>query len=157
MQSTLVFGASDRSKEWSAFDVSKGARTIDEIEKCSKLSKAKCFSCCEIPIFKFVPIDHVIIDTLHLFLRVSDLLDLRITSSAWYSKGYSWQGKAVMSHHMKLFWTVFAKYTLGGTHHRKQWRDLTGPEKIRLFKNINIPKVFPALPNAAVLQDIWII
>ena len=30
----------DMSKEWSAFDVSKGARTIDEIEKCSKLSKA---------------------------------------------------------------------------------------------------------------------
>ena len=36
-----------------------------------------------------------------------------------------------------------------------QWRDLTGPEKIRLFKNIDKPKLFPALPNAAVLQDAW--
>ena len=33
--------------------------------------------------------------------------------------------------------------------------DLAGPEKIRLFKSINIPKVFPVLPNAAILQDIW--
>ena len=64
----------DMSKDWSAFEASKGARTTDEIEKHCKLSKSKCFSCCEVPIFKFIPIDHVIIDTLHLFLRVSDLL-----------------------------------------------------------------------------------
>ena len=37
-----------------------------------------------------------------------------------------------------------------------QWRDLTGPEKVRLFTKINIPKHFPALKNAAALQDIWI-
>jgi hypothetical protein len=34
-----------------------------------------------------------------------------------------------------------------------QWRDLTGPEKIVLF---NIPKFFPAVPNAVVIQDIWV-
>ena len=37
-----------------------------------------------------------------------------------------------------------------------QWRDLTGPEKVRLFTNVNIPKHFPVLKNAAALQDIWI-
>ena len=37
-----------------------------------------------------------------------------------------------------------------------KWRDLTGPEKIRLFKNIDIPKFFLALQHGALLQDIWI-
>ena len=37
-----------------------------------------------------------------------------------------------------------------------QWRDLSGPEKIRLFKNIDIPKYFPALAHVPILQDIWI-
>lgn len=42
--------------------------------KLSKKPASKCLSCINIPIFKAIPIDHVIIDTLHLFLRVADLL-----------------------------------------------------------------------------------
>ena len=62
------------SLNWSAFDELKGSRTIDEIKILSKLTKAKYFSCCEVPIFNFIPIDHVIIDTLHLFLCISNVL-----------------------------------------------------------------------------------
>ena len=36
-----------------------------------------------------------------------------------------------------------------------QWRDLNSPEKIRLFKKIDFPKYFSAIPNASALQDIW--
>ena len=32
------------------------------------------YNCCEEPIFCIIPIDHVIIDTLHLFLQISDVL-----------------------------------------------------------------------------------
>ena len=35
-----------------------------------------------------------------------------------------------------------------------QWRDLSGREKIVLFKNIDIPKFFPAVSDAVVIQDI---
>ena len=39
--------------------------------------------------------------------------------------------------------------------HNITWRDLVGPEKIRLFKNINIPILFPALEKSIQLQKLW--
>ena len=55
--------------QWSNNDVKKGARTIEEISKKAKLPKRSKdrYSCCREPIFPFIPIDHVVIDTLHLF------------------------------------------------------------------------------------------
>ena len=67
--------------EWSLTDQSKGAWTIEEIKEKSKLGKRNKsrFNCCQAPLFPFIPIDHVVIDTLHLFLRISDnLIDLLI-------------------------------------------------------------------------------
>ena len=36
-----------------------------------------------------------------------------------------------------------------------KWRDLTGPEKLRLFARIHIPELFPRLPHAMAIQEIW--
>ena len=36
-----------------------------------------------------------------------------------------------------------------------KWRDLTGPEKLRLFSTIHIPQLFPSLPHAVTVQEIW--
>lgn len=62
------------TKKWSVIDVSQGARTIHEIECLSKKPASRSMGCKFIPIFRCIPIDHVIIDTLHLFLHISDLL-----------------------------------------------------------------------------------
>ena len=70
---------------WSAFDTSKGARTIQEIKNSLKLPKSKRFGCQNVPIFDFVPIDRVIIDT--LFLRVSDLLTNLLIQDLWRLDG----------------------------------------------------------------------
>ena len=35
-----------------------------------------------------------------------------------------------------------------------KWRDLTGPEKHRLFEKIDIPELFP-IPNGKQLQELW--
>ena len=62
--------------EWSITDTSKGARTTKEIKEKALLSK-RCtvrFSCCRAPLFPFIPMERVVIDTLHLFLRISDVL-----------------------------------------------------------------------------------
>ena len=56
---------------WSMDDVSKGARTCELISKWSHQGK---FSCKHVPLFDFIPMDRVVIDTLHLFLRISDVL-----------------------------------------------------------------------------------
>ena len=73
-------------KEWSVSNPNKGARTIDEIAKKSKLSKKNTnrFNCSHVPIFSFIPIERVVIDSLHMFLCISDTInnllirDLRI-------------------------------------------------------------------------------
>ena len=36
-----------------------------------------------------------------------------------------------------------------------KWRDLTGPEKLKLFVSIKIPKLFPDLNNADLVQKLW--
>ena len=71
----------DMSMGWSLTDVRKGARTIEEITEKSTLSKQnkERYNCSHIPLFPFIPIKRVIIDTLHLFLCISDsLTDLSI-------------------------------------------------------------------------------
>ena len=48
----------------------------------------------------------------------------------------------------------FAFYTDKQSKELK-WRDLTGPEKKRLFGNIDIPRLFPSLTNNEDLQKLW--
>ena len=36
-----------------------------------------------------------------------------------------------------------------------KWRDLTGPEKLKLFHKIDIETLFPGIPNATLVQKIW--
>ena len=70
--------------EWSLTDVRKGAHTIEEITEKSTLGKQnkESYNCCHIPLFPFILIQWVIIDTLHLFHCISDnLTDLLIMRS----------------------------------------------------------------------------
>ena len=50
---------------------SNGSRTIESIKKDTKSRKNNCQ---KQPLFEFIQMDHVIIDTLHLFLRICDIL-----------------------------------------------------------------------------------
>ena len=61
----------DTSKTWSINDPKFGARTVAEI---ARFSTGKKLNCKAQPLFDFIPMDHVIIDTLHFFLRISDVL-----------------------------------------------------------------------------------
>jgi len=63
------------SCKWSITDPKKGARTIEEIAQKSKLPKSnkQKFNCSRTPIFPFIPL-RVVIDSLHLFLRIGDVL-----------------------------------------------------------------------------------
>ena len=36
-----------------------------------------------------------------------------------------------------------------------KWRTLTGPEKLLLFRNINIPEMFPEVENGDAIQTLW--
>ena len=60
----------DMQLVWSITDSEHGARTVEEISRMSTLGKfsKKRFNCSHKPMFDFIPINHVVIDTLHLFL-----------------------------------------------------------------------------------------
>ena len=81
--------------KWSINDTACGARTIQEITDKAKLSKNSKhrFNCSNKPIFSFIPIERVVIDHLHLFLRISDVLiallvrDLQIADDLHGAKG----------------------------------------------------------------------
>lgn len=65
----------DASMEWSATNPEKGARTVEESTEIAALPKSKRkFNVSHKPLFQSIPIDHVVIDNLHLFLRIFDTL-----------------------------------------------------------------------------------
>ena len=72
----------DTKKRCSILDPDNGTRTLDEIMKYARSRK---FSCNSKPLFMFIPLSHVVIDILHLFLRVSDNLIALLTRELKYN------------------------------------------------------------------------
>jgi len=83
---------------WSITETEHGARSVDKISKMSKLGKysKKRYNCSHELIFDFIPIHHVIIDTLHLFLCISHILiellirDIRILKEKKKDQPYTY-------------------------------------------------------------------
>ena len=146
--------------KWSISDPLNGARTIEEIREKSKLSKRNKlrFSCCREPIFPFIPITRVVIDSLHLFLRITDVLINLLIRNLQILDGIT-KARDVTRTHTNSYTETYKKFLNVDCKIRFKWnverdtkeityRDLTGPEKVRLFKNINIVSQFPALPKS---------
>ena len=140
---------SDMKQEWSLTDPKKGARTIDEITEKSVLGKKNKnrFNCSHVPLFPFVPIEQVVIDTLHMFLRISDILTNLLIRDLRIQDGLN---KTADTTNLKKYETflnevckIRFKWNTDRESKELKYRDLTGPEKVRLFKNINIPSFVP--------------
>lgn len=66
----------DMSKCWSILDPAFGARTVEENIKLRQQRKKTYVS--HLPLFPSIPLQCVVIDNLHMFLRVSDVLIMRL-------------------------------------------------------------------------------
>ena len=56
-------------------DTTQGARTIEETSRlCMEKAKSKRYNASREPLFTTIPLTNVVIDNLHLFLRVTDVL-----------------------------------------------------------------------------------
>ena len=158
----------DMGLTWSLLP-DKGGRTVEEISEKSKLSKSSKnrFNCSRPPLFSFIPLRRVVIDSLHLFLRIADVLinnlirDLRTldgvekaaSSRNSADKGI---GQSFATYIKFLNDTCKVRFQCFTDNEKKlNWRDLTGPEKTRLFKNIDIPSLFPDLQTKDKLQKLW--
>lgn len=159
----------DTSKTLSISDTQKSARTISEIQELASLRKKKGnqkYGCINQPLFPTIQIDHVIPDILHLFLRISDtlinllIMELRRMDGIEKIKIKEFnKSNASFLHTYVEFLNQnckisFHMYLQKDTSQLK-WRDLTGPEKLKLFKKLKIPEIFPTFPQSNKVQEIW--
>ena len=153
------------SKSWCTIE--DGARTIDEI-KCLALVQHKDskYGCIHQPLFPSIPINHIIPDILHLFLRISDtlinllILDLRRIDRIEQFRSQEFKPTAAQNVNRYItYLNVNCKISfhmyVDQVSKNLKWRDLTGPENLRLFKAIKLVKLFPELKNAGKIQQLW--
>lgn len=55
------------------YDSSPLRRTLEELQECAEKSKGENYCCVHQPLLN-IPLDHIILDELHLMLRVTDVL-----------------------------------------------------------------------------------
>ena len=132
----------DTGKSWSLLDPESGARTLDEIKKCAK---AKKFNCIHVLLFPFISLNHVVIDTLHLYLSKCDNLiqlfirELKIGDSIDKKKTYSHNLSRDKYEHMAGYESYLQSlgipfhWYVGKETKQLEYRDLTGPEKVFTF------------------------
>ena len=120
-----------------------------------KRSKVRCRA----PLFPFIPMEQVVIDTLHLFLRISDVLinllirDLRIKDGITKSTDVPSDGYTNL--YEKFLNDVCKTRKLDKESNDIKYRDLIGTQKVRLHENIDIPVLFPSLDKKEQLGRLW--
>ena len=132
------------------------ARTIKEnIELASKCRKS--FNVMHQPIFPNIPLENIVVDNLHMFLRVADvLIDLLIGALRTLDrikesmKIHTTDGRTHLSTYeaaLKSIGISGFTFWVGKTSKTLKWRTLTGTEKLLLFTKFNIADHFPDLKD----------
>ena len=154
----------DVKKNWPLNDEETGnlSRTIQSITRDSKSRRSNCQ---HKPLFEFIAMDHVIINTLHLFLRIADvlleMLLLSLKTADTIEKHSKFHGNFDIKNykHLERFIT-FSKglniqfcLFVNRDRSKLQVRDLTGPEKLLLFQIIKIKDLLPQCKDSEQLQS----
>ena len=155
----------DIHQKWSISCIDEGARTIEENVRIARTRSKKSFNVSNEPIFPMIPLTRVVVDNLHMFLRVSDtLIDLlllelkrldsidkalkvRTLDSLQYLKLYESTLKMIGINGF-AFW-------IGKESKKLKYRTLTGPEKLLLFKKLKLAETFPQIPNSLKVAELW--
>ena len=158
----------DPTRKWSLLDSSKGARTVEESTDLA-FGRGKKFNVSHPPLFPEIPLKNVVIDNLHLFLRVADVLinllvvEMKRQDAIEHVKTF--KASFSVSKHMHLnMWEQFVAslgisdfhFYVGKTSKQLKTRTLTGPEKMKVFKNINIRRLLPTFPETEVVAIQWL-
>lgn len=130
------------------------SRTIDEIQASAK-SKRKEHNASRLPLFPDIPINRVVVDTLHLFLRISDILLHQLALECRRQDASVKKGSHVLRFEQFVQTTCSSRFTLEFENGSIKGRDLQGPEKIKLMKSINVPYLLPSYQYKDKVQSIW--
>ena len=154
----------DSTQVWSISDINYGARTLEENISIES-SRSKKYNVSHPPIFQTIPLTRVIVDNLHMFLRVADtLIDLlllelrRLDKIEKCTKLKSIDQLQYIKRYectLKMLGIPGFTFWLGKESKKLKWRTLTGPEKLKLFQKLNIPETFPEIPDSEDVQALW--
>ena len=158
----------DPRRKWSLLDSSDGARTIEEnVELCSK--RRQNYNVSHPPLFSFIPLKNVVIDNLHLFLRVADVLinllitELKRQDSIEKVKTFN-EFNAEKYCHLDSYQKFVSSlgipgfnFYIGRDSKQMKCRTLTGPEKLKVFSRIKIAELLPTLctRKTTAIQHLW--
>ena len=155
----------DSEQVWSISDVSLGAWTIEENVTIGS-SRSKRYNVSHPPLFPTIPLTRVVVDNLHMFLRVAvTLIDLlllelrrldKIDKCSKLSKSVD-QLQYIKKYESTLLMLGISGFSfwIGKESKKLKWRTLTGPEKLKLFAKLNIPETYPEVPDCSSVQDLW--
>lgn len=156
----------DSSVRWSIRMTELGARSHEDATEKMKsknidVKKGYYYQ----SITRTINFDHVILDMLHLFLRITDTLisllfdDLKILE--FKISGYSKSKMEINEAKCLSKFNNFLKYSCGVSNpiyvknNDFYLKDLRGPEKLKIFEKIDISVLFPEYEKSQNVQSIW--
>lgn len=123
------------------------ARTIDENQRIGEQSR-KQYNISNPPLFPTIPLKNVVIDNLHLFLRVSDVLidllivELRRQDAIEKVKKFS-STDLTRYKHIQSYQNFISslgipgfEFYIGRSSKELKYHSLTGPDKLKLVKEL---------------------
>ena len=152
-------------------DTCKGARTIEQnIENAALPRSRQKFNIPNPPLFSSIPLSQIVIDNLHLFLRVADVLinqlitELRRQDAIDQHKRFTGHFDISKFKHLdnyEKFVTSLGipsfQFYIGEASKQMKCRSLTGPEKLKVFENIEIQQLLPTVAETTTsrIQHLW--
>lgn len=110
------------------------------------------------PIFKFIKGQNIIVDVLHLFLRVSDRL-MSLLHEEIEQMDLTWSNKLEEKKNFLNYINFLKSLGIKKPYYKEndsyQIRNFNGGEKISIFQNIKFEIIFPKMKNAKVRQQVW--
>ena len=110
--------------------------------------------------FPFIEMDHLIIDTLHLFLRISDILldnfirDLKAKDTLEKISFKSGKNVEKFTSYINSLGIPFT-LTINPDSKHLQYREMNGPERFILFENCDLEVLFPEHENICNIAQLW--
>ena len=136
----------------------------------SSLPKARRkFNVSRAPIFSTIPLTNVVIDNLHLFLRVSDVLvrllidELKRQDAISSARKFNESFDVSKYKHCKGLEDFICtlgipnfRFYAGWTSQILKVRTLTGPEKLKVLQHIDIQSLLPSMPSDEIERIQWL-
>ena len=142
-------------KTWSIIDTTHGARTVQENIEPSGKPRSKKQYVSHPPLFPMIPLHNVVVDNLHVFLRVSDVLinlllvDIKRADAIERLNKFN-KFDSEKYKHLDAYQNFVSslgvpgyKFWIGQNSKQLKIRSLTGPEQLKVFKHMNSQQLLP--------------